>query len=370
ATSSGRNCTMADRLATTRTWPFTPAYSRDSSAPMASTSPMIRRAWRNTVWPAGVMATPRVCRVINGSPTSDSMSAMRRLTAECAMNSRSAARAMLFSWQTVTNRRSVVKSSLRRMFSMAGPCRRPVAGHRTTGRRAGRMPRRAARAASGRQAGRRLAAIAPQQRGPARLRPVDAAFLYMPVAAYGVGQRRQLARHVAVVRAQRAGELRRQLQVVLHQPAFQAPLGGLSEQVEPGAPQALERRERAERILDPWPERALARLALGVAPRQQRRRQIVGQAVVAARFALELLAQGVLERGVGMQARDFVLVLVAHQPGQVAGHRQRDLQPARAGQLRLARAHRLDGGAVARRMGLVLVGAQVGRQAPHQRGER
>ncbi|KAG0730984.1 hypothetical protein G6F23_015756 [Rhizopus arrhizus] len=78
---------------------------------MDSTSPMICCACRSTVWPAGVTVTPRVWRSINGSPTNASNSAMRRLTADGAMNSRSAARAMLFSWQTATNRRSEGRSS-------------------------------------------------------------------------------------------------------------------------------------------------------------------------------------------------------------------------------------------------------------------
>ena len=61
---------------------------------------------------------PRDWRWITGKPITASISAMRRLTADDAMNSRSAARAMFCSWQTATNRRSEVRSSFLRRFSM------------------------------------------------------------------------------------------------------------------------------------------------------------------------------------------------------------------------------------------------------------
>ena len=91
------------------------------------------------------------------------------------MNSRSAARAMLFSWHTATNSRSEVRSSLRRRFSMvglAGAGRRPVTSGIVHHARA-----------SGRHGLPRPPPVAFPERGLARARPLDTLFLDVAVAA-------------------------------------------------------------------------------------------------------------------------------------------------------------------------------------------
>ncbi|MNI89131.1 hypothetical protein D3C73_1464970 [compost metagenome] len=62
------------------------------------------RAWRNRASPAGVGSTPRLLRLNSVVPKRASMSEIRLLTAEGAMNARSPARAMVPSSQTTMNR--------------------------------------------------------------------------------------------------------------------------------------------------------------------------------------------------------------------------------------------------------------------------
>ena len=71
------------------------------------------RAWCNRLSPAGVRRTPRLRRCSSGVSTAASSSESRLLTADAAMNSRCAARAMLPSSHTATNSCSEVRSMRR-----------------------------------------------------------------------------------------------------------------------------------------------------------------------------------------------------------------------------------------------------------------
>lgn len=69
---------------------------------------MMSRAWRSSASPAGVGRTPRGLRETSATSQSASRSASRLLTAEGAMNSRSAARAIVPSSHTAMKRRNDV----------------------------------------------------------------------------------------------------------------------------------------------------------------------------------------------------------------------------------------------------------------------
>jgi len=93
-----------DTLASTRTCPRAPsAYSLNSLSrrSMARVRP---RAWRNRARPAGVGSTPRLLRLSKAVPKRASISDIRLLTADGAMNARSLARAMVPASQTTMNR--------------------------------------------------------------------------------------------------------------------------------------------------------------------------------------------------------------------------------------------------------------------------
>ena len=109
--------------------------------------------------------------------------------------------------------------------------------------------------------------------------------------------------------------------------ALAAPLRRVAEDVERRAAQALGLGEPLVGRGDPRAVRPLDQVAVGVALREQRRRQVEAQRVV----ALELLRDAVEEAGLDVQARDLVLVLVGHQ--LVQAHRHLAGKPVAAGAL-------------------------------------
>ncbi|MNK68904.1 hypothetical protein D3C87_882830 [compost metagenome] len=171
----------------------------------------------------------------------------------------------------------------------------------------------------------------------------------------------QFERRVAVGGVQGARERFRQGQVVGGELPLHAALGRLAEDVQPGPTHALHRRQRAERQRHPGAKGALLQAALRIAAGERGRRQVIAHAVVAARLALELRAQPVLEGGIGIQASDLVFILVGHELGQVARHGPRHsvLLVSQGG---FARAHGLHRRQVAAGIGVVLVGAHMRRQ--------
>src|SRR6266436_9353908 len=108
--SSGRNCTIADRLASMRTWPRTPCEYSVNSTAIFSIFKSATRAWCSSASPAGVRVMPFASRSNRVTPNASSKSAIRLLTADAAMPSRDAARVRFFSSQTAMNSRSVVRS--------------------------------------------------------------------------------------------------------------------------------------------------------------------------------------------------------------------------------------------------------------------
>ena len=88
------------------------------------------------------------------------------------------------------------------------------------------------------------------------------------------------------------------------QRALHAPVRTVAERIQGRAAQALHARERGPPLLDPLPERALPRAALGVLAGEHRGREVVGELEIA------------LELGLGppprlrVEPRDLVLVLV------------------------------------------------------------
>ena len=113
AMSSGSCSASTDRLATTRTLPCAPVANSLNSACSRSMLPSNSCERRSNASPAAVGTMPRRPRTSSVVPTSCSSAAMRLLTAEATIASRAAARAMLRSSQTATNRRSVTGSRVR-----------------------------------------------------------------------------------------------------------------------------------------------------------------------------------------------------------------------------------------------------------------
>ncbi len=113
--SSASRSASTEVAATTRTLPCAPVAKSLSSACMRVIAPSTSRAWRSRAWPAAVGSIPRRPRTGNGAPISASIAAMRLLTADATIASRSAARAMLRSSQTAMNSRSVTGSKVRAM---------------------------------------------------------------------------------------------------------------------------------------------------------------------------------------------------------------------------------------------------------------
>src|SRR5690606_39256359 len=99
------------------------------------------------------------------------------------------------------------------------------------------------------------------------------------------------------------------------QRALAAAFGGVTEQVQRRAAQEAQLRQYAERGERPRAVLALEQAAFGILLRQQRWGQVEVEFVI----ALELLFQAPAEFAAGVQARDFVLVLVCHQLEQIAG---------------------------------------------------
>ncbi|MNE49772.1 hypothetical protein D3C80_1443140 [compost metagenome] len=105
-----------DTLASTRTCPRAPSAYSLSSPCSRSMSRMNFRAWRSKACPAGVGATPFLLRTNSAVANADSMSEMRLLTAEGAMNSRAAAAAILPSSHAAMNSLSDTGSNCHMVF--------------------------------------------------------------------------------------------------------------------------------------------------------------------------------------------------------------------------------------------------------------
>lgn len=108
--SPGRYWTIAELFATTRRLPRTPWAQSPTSLSIWARSRMSTRAWCRNARPAGVGESPVRSRRKSCTFTAFSRSAMRLLTAEAAMCSRSAALARLCSSTTATTSLSVSRS--------------------------------------------------------------------------------------------------------------------------------------------------------------------------------------------------------------------------------------------------------------------
>src|SRR5690606_34212086 len=131
----------------------------------------------------------------------------------------------------------------------------------------------------------------PQQLGLACPGRVQVGFLDVPVAADLVRDGGDLRGEADVATVQLLQQALDGGEVVLHQLPLHASLGGAAERIECGAAQELQLRQPAERGEHPRTVLALDEAAVLVLLRQQRRRQVEVQAVV----ALELLLQAALE---------------------------------------------------------------------------
>ena len=98
--------------------------------------------------------------------------------------------------------------------------------------------------------------------------------------------------------------------VLFDQGPLLAPLGLPAEGIERRTAQATRPRQQPEQRQDRPAEAPLDQTALIVSPRQQRRRQVEGQRVV----ALELLGDAGQERRIAVQAGYFVLCLLYTSP--------------------------------------------------------
>ena len=140
--------------------------------------------------------------------------------------------------------------------------------------------------------------------------------------------------------------------------------------VTPASAQHLAVRQHTQQRLQPAAQAQFARCLAAVAARQQGRCHVKFQCQgLAGLGAFKLLLQGLAELPVGVQAGHFVLVFVAHQPQQAAGHGACQGQAGVAAELALGVGHALHGRAVARRPGGVLVGTQVRHATRQQRVE-
>ena len=127
--------------------------------------------------------------------------------------------------------------------------------------------------------------------------------------------RGDLQRSRVVLRRQAGEQLIDGLLVLGDELALQAPLAGVAEQIERRAAQALQGGEDLEQRPHPGAEAHLARLAgERIDAREQRRREVVDDPVVALEHAFQLAR----EFAVGVQPRHFVLVLVRKQLRVVA----------------------------------------------------
>src|SRR4249919_2183650 len=153
--------------------------------------------------------------------------------------------------------------------------------------------------------------IAPflQQLDFAFLGLVQVLFLDVAVAADVFRNRGDLGGEVDVAAVERTEQAVDRGEVIDDQLALHPALLGPAEDVERTATQEAQLRQPLERGEHPRAEFLLDQVALCVLLRQQRRGEVELELVV----AVELLLQLLLEVAAGVQARDFVLVLVRHQ---------------------------------------------------------
>lgn len=155
--------------------------------------------------------------------------------------------------------------------------------------------------------------------------------------------------------------------ILLDQRPFRLALGGAAERIESRAAKPPHPRQHPEDTEDPRSEGDLRRPAgpFVEPPGEQRRRQ---PDLDLARI-VEARRDPGPEGRIGMEPGDLVLVLVGHHLVEHVGDRLG--QPHRARPERgIRRAHPLDQGGVARRIGGVLIGGQVVRQPADLRLER
>ena len=128
----------------------------------------------------------------------------------------------------------------------------------------------------------------------------------VPVAADLFGNAGEFDRQRMVVRREPRQQLVDQRFVVGDELTLQLPFRGLAEDIERGPAQTLQFREHAERAHHPRSVAALLRLA---GPRVGFVHQRRGQMEVELVIAFELRRDPLGEFAVGVQPRDFVLVL-------------------------------------------------------------
>ncbi|SAI33726.1 Uncharacterised protein [Bordetella trematum] len=177
----------------------------------------------------------------------------------------------------------------------------------------------------------------------------------MAIAADVFGKGSDCSRSAEFVDRQMGQQGLDQVFVLADERTFHAALRRVAEGVGPGAAYALAARQPAQCAQGARAEGHFARhAAVRVLAGQQRRRHVKAQGEV----AFELFGQLRGEAAVGVEARDFVLVLVGHQLVEAARHGQR--KPGRGcAELALACRDPFDQAAVAHRVGGVLVGGEV-----------
>ncbi len=179
----------------------------------------------------------------------------------------------------------------------------------------------------------------------------------MPKAANAVGQIRKLDGEREPIGRQPADQLAHERFVLADQRALGATLLCLAEQIERRAAQELQFRDQSECRQHPRPVWLLDQVAVRVLLREERRREMEVELPI----ALELALQPSEEGRVSLQAGDFILVLIGHQLVQIArdGLCQRLLRGV-AIECALRLAHFVDERPVPLRVGLVLIGREVG----------
>src|SRR6202040_32534 len=129
-------------------------------------------------------------------------------------------------------------------------------------------------------------------------------------AAHLFGQARDLDRERMVVVVEPHRDLAQDLLVVRNQQPLLSSLGGAAENIQWRAAHPAQPCQELEQLEHPSAEDSLARDASArIAAREHRRRQMKFEA----QLALELSAQFLLERAVGIEPRHFVFVLVGHE---------------------------------------------------------
>ena len=176
------------------------------------------------------------------------------------------------------------------------------------------------------------------------------AFLDVAITTNVLGNRGDIHGKGVVFVVQTAQQLVDLLEVAGNELAFHLALFGVAEYIEWAAAQALEAGQHAEGLEHPRPVFRLAQLTLRILLRQQG----WGQMEMDPEVALEGLANAPFEIAAGIEAGDFVLVLVGHQLEGITRDGLAQIVEARRAFL-LDLAHLVDQRPIALRVSRVLI---------------